>query len=277
MKIVIIGDSNLCQHVFKDEGTATKSLGGQVSFKRTSMIQTFKETLNTLDKPNIVIISTLLNQIIALESLSGWTGEIDEAKTLEINSVIVGMTTCINKFTEDNKDIKIIIVPPILRLHPLWLSENLDEIESCYRNGMANGILYLDAPPIEINDLGKDGIHIKQSGSAKIKLYLKNAINQVLQDSTTESRKRLRENDEQDLAGLSTKELLLRIHAQGEEMKILIDRTKQCEEKTEVVVKSQERFEQKLNGNLVHQARMSETLDGHSNAKKMNILVIRNI
>lgn len=127
MKITILADSNLAQHVFKDEANAGKILQAQVKIIRASTITSFTDFLADLEDTNVLLISTLLNQVAQLDS--SWSGNIDEEKTRIIVDLISNMTEAINQYAADYQQCKVLVVPPFVRTHPQWLFDSLEDIE----------------------------------------------------------------------------------------------------------------------------------------------------
>lgn len=223
MKLTILCDSIFSQYVFKDETGASKYLQCEVKIVRAGTTTSYKAAFENILEQDVVVVSSLLNQVSNLENL--WNGEMfDDEKLTQVLELVRDMTIPINEFAKKNSTTRVAVIPPMIRTSPAWLTEILEEIHEEYKKSLDDLVTLWEKPPIELNDLGRDGVHLITKAYGKLKPYLKNSLvnlksNEQRASTSDDTRKRARtqDGDDDETDGLSSKEILLKLLAQNKE------------------------------------------------------------
>jgi len=296
MKILMVGDSNLCSHIFKSNESATRFLNNDVTLFKPSVITTYKDIMEDLEGPkDLVIIGHLLNQVSDLENR--WKGgSLDKEKENEIQGTVVKMAEIINKAAEKHNKTKFAVIPPLLRTYPDWLFNSLSDIKRAYLASIASNIIILPEPKIDENDLVADGVHLKPMAQQRMRNYVLDfvksfssetievTIEEELRDNDTNraERKRKRVDEEErdgdsgeDLSGEEVARALLReIKKLRCEIK---DRKSECETNNDLINERIDVACTRINAGLIATARVKEEVDGLKNYSTRCMVVLRKV
>jgi len=291
MKILIIGDSNVCTHVFKSDESATRFLSNEVTLIRPTVITSYKDALEDVDsETKVVIVSHLLNQISDLENR--WkSGNIDDEKMKEIEMTVVKMAEVINTSALKHSNTKFLVVPPLIRTYPDWLFKVMNDVTKTYAASLIPAISLLPEPPVDEGDLVADGVHLKPMAQQRMRNYFLeqiqlvteqdgNSIGKEIAEVNRSERKRKRstleeESTDESLTGEEVARALLK-----EIKKLRMDMKDRKDETDRDFAKVNESIDQantKINNNLVATARIKEEVDELKNMAKRKTIVLRNV
>lgn len=273
MKIAIVSDSILCQHVFKDEHQASTALGCEVSLKRSSSLIAYEIIMKELSKPDYdaVLVSTLLNHIAQLEN--AWNGgQYDEDKDAQVKALIKKATEPILELAKIKK---VLVLPPMLRTTPSWMAKNLTVYTDHYiseLSGAGSNVIILDRMVMESKDLAKDGVHPSTQFCAKIRAKLVQDIkdnldvSNVMQvdESSQETRKRSRPEPEN-----RTEEMMMEFWMEMREFR--------DEFRAEQPAKRLKLIDTRVNQAMIASAKSQEQIDALYNKERKNLILVKSI
>jgi hypothetical protein len=167
--ILILGDSNF-RNTIQEHGDNLKAATGEEIkfFMCTSNESTKIQLEGRTDSPTIVIIGTPLNEIVHKYNANKKTGRAETIK-----EVLEEQNKLVRKAAEANPQVLFVLVPPFLRLDPIWIKERLSLAVFHVRDfvgddgpwniTVANQIKLLDS------DISDDGVHLNASGKEKLR------------------------------------------------------------------------------------------------------------
>jgi len=122
-----------------------------------------------------VVVSTLMNHISDLENK--WTTPYDHEKAKEVSDKVMDLVKITMEFANDNKEVRIVIIPPTIRTYPKWLSDNFDLFRDSYLEALESPVTKAALPPISDTDLNMDGVHLKKLALDRFKDYIRDSLN----------------------------------------------------------------------------------------------------
>jgi len=161
MKLLLIGESILCNYAFGDKNQTKASLNvDEVEIIRVQSMATYITAIDSIKDYDVVVVSSVLNQLSNLEHK--WQNTIiDEEKSNQVNDTINDFVKVINDATIESPNTKIIVLPPTICTNPKWIFDSFEQFNAYYLDAFNNKIVKANKPPISEIDPQADGVHLK--------------------------------------------------------------------------------------------------------------------
>ena len=183
--IVIIGDSNFRELYNSHNDQIEEEVSEKILFRQATTNESLKlalaEESEDGEKPKLIIVGANLNEIVTRIAKNPKKGRDEVVKT-----VVMEQNCAINKWAWDNPSSMVLLVPPFLRLDPVWREERLKWVRFCMRddiNVYSPGTVQLsNGPDIIASDLKEDKVHLLESGLKKLAEVMTSDIKVGLRD-----------------------------------------------------------------------------------------------
>jgi len=286
MRVLMIGDSIICNHSFPNNENAKRYLG--VSEFETRHVSTKASYITSFDNVNcydVIIISSLLNQVSALENR--WNAPFDQDKAKDVYELIAEFAKITKDAEKENNTTKFIVLPPTPRIYPKWLADNFESFKKSYLENL-RPLTVAEDPPIAETDLRRDGIHLNPMALERYKQYIRDVIHppdDEYASSPILSQPFGGEAGKQNYTKDEVAEMLGKIYGLMTEDRVKYDRHEKnislCENAvisiSEKVDLNAEKTQLQFSTLQISTAKLKEELDALTNAQRRNILIIRKL
>jgi len=176
MKLLLIGDSILCNYAFGDQARTKATLNvKEVDIFRVQSMASYITAFDTIKNYDTVIISTIIKKVSSLENK--WPNStMDDEKSKEVVDLISECVKFINEAAIANPNTKLSVIPPTIRTNPKWISDNFEEFKEFYTQSLNSKVIKAADPPISEVDLRADGVHYKDLPLIRFREYIKEII-----------------------------------------------------------------------------------------------------
>ena len=180
---MFLGDSNMRNTYMAYKKIIDDKFGENI-FEQATTNETIKIMLSgcNIDQINKVYVGSILNEV-------GWRcrplapGDRDETQL----KIVREQVDLINEFSKANPTLKFIILCPLTRGDPDWIEEKIPEIMQQLKEEFAkidnDQITFAPPTTLEAADVGKDKVHLTQSGMKK---YIESIIGKLDEDAEEE-------------------------------------------------------------------------------------------
>ena len=183
--IVVIGDSNFRELMNSHKDQIEAEVSENIVFRQATTNESLKialaEESEDGEKPKVIFVGANLNEIASRVTKSKKQGRDETVKT-----VVMEQNSIVNKWAWDNPTSLVILVPPFLRLDPVWMEERLKWVRFCMEDdtrGYSPGTVMLcTGTEILKTDLKEDKIHLLESGLKKLADVMVSDIKVCLRD-----------------------------------------------------------------------------------------------
>jgi len=287
MKVLLIGDSILCNYAFGDKNRTKASLNvDEVEIIRVQSMATYITAFDYINDYDIVMVSTLLNQVSALENKWPSPEPFDEAKSTEIASLITDIAKTINEAAKEAPNTKIVVIPPTIRTTPKWLYDCFDEFSAFYLSELDSKVKVAPKPPISDVDLRADGVHLKDLANKRFRDYVREIVHPPISWDEEVSSPVLSqrpavevfESDDVNEAPVRKEDnaALARVESMLQKIVNNMSVTAQRNEKTEAkVIEITKNHDELVMKHHVNAARLKEEIDGLSNAQRHHLIIVK--
>jgi len=183
--ILILGDSNIRNTYEKYKQSLTVQVKEPVYFEFCTSVESLKlAAANREAVPRVFLYGSPMNEIITRIAKNKAVGR-DET----VKRVVREFISAVGQSAKEYPGALHLVVQPFVRQEPKWAEEKVtlilhyakDSVRTLGLNNLAIG------SPIEITseDLGKDKIHLNDTGKEKLYGVLESDINKCLEDATT--------------------------------------------------------------------------------------------
>jgi len=180
---MFIGDSNLRNTYSAYKRLISDTIGDNI-YEQATTNESIKMLLAgvNIDQISKVVVGSILNEI-------AWRCKQAAAKDQEevLHKTIKDQVDIIVEFSNANPSIRFVILCPLTRGDPSWIEEKIPDITRKLKEefGKAGNDRITFAQPtiLELADVGKDKVHLTNSGMKK---YLETLIGKIRNDADTE-------------------------------------------------------------------------------------------
>jgi len=294
MKILLIGDSIICNHSFPNIEAAKSFLGvNDVETRFVSTKASYITSFDGIDKFDTVIVSSLLNHVSDLENR--WDGPYHESKANDVYNLITEFVKITADAAKENPNTKIIVLPPTPRVYPKWLCDNLDAFKGVYLDSLKSTkvVTVADDPPIADTDLKLDGVHLERLALERFKKYIKDQIKPADEEFSNDDEVRIDSpilsqpekhvcnegitcHSQQRVEGMLQK-LYDLMSEDKERQKVQEKQIKNCEEKVTNIEVRSDKIDLKFSSLQISTAKLKEDMDSLSNSQRRNVLIIKKL
>ncbi|MBF0209109.1 MAG: hypothetical protein HQK53_19800 [Oligoflexia bacterium] len=274
MKLLLIGDSNLCHHAFRDENRAKVQLNvSEVEILRLTSRAAHSTAFGDAARFDTVLISSVLNHVADLEVK--WKKPFDKSESMcaDVAAVMNNLAADINKAAQECPNTKFIVVPPTIRTDPIWMYDYFDLFKKTYLDLLDPIVVKAKDPPIGDTDLRSDGVHMRDMPLSRYRQYIKESIEPETSWADEAYEAFENEDSPMDVAApdKSNSDNSASIH---QKLDKLLEAMGATSTKTESKFLEIDTKFSKTNYSL---AKIKEDLDMEANSRRHNIVVIRRL
>jgi len=277
MKLLLIGESILCNYAFGDKNRARSTLKvSEIDIIRVQSMATYISAFDTVKDYDVIVISCILNQISSLENK--WADQVmDSDKSQQVVNLIVEMTDHINNAAIEAPNTKVIVLPPTIRTNPKWLSDSFNEFQTFYLASLNDKVVKATPPPISEVDLRADGVHLKDLPLARFRNYVCDVIHPGTSWADEEASPILSRSQQSAPAlGAGDSISAARIESMFEKLTDMMSQHgKKIDKTDDQLVKVTENQSMLLSKYYINAARVKEEVDSLHNSQRRHLIIIK--